>query len=60
MSELRPYTPRVTVVPRGRALAPRCCAKCKTPGFGCANAACACHSRPPLTGAANDSGHWRG
>jgi hypothetical protein len=23
--------------------ASRCCAKCKTPGFGCANSSCPCH-----------------
>lgn len=22
----------------------RCCARCKTPGFGCANGACPCHN----------------
>lgn len=29
---------------QGGAHAPRCCAKCKTPGFGCAHTKCACHA----------------
>ncbi|WP_243063208.1 hypothetical protein [Humibacter sp. RRB41] len=44
MNELRkPYTPQVTVGPRERATALHCCARCKTPGFGCANTMCSCH-----------------
>lgn len=34
----------------------RCCAKCSTPGYGCANAPCRCHKKardgaPELTAA---------